>query len=279
MSVAIVIPVYKKSMSADERASLVQGVRILKKYDMYFVCPETLDLHEYTEVAPAQIKEKRFPSEYFKSIEGYNRLMKTQHFYAGFKNYDYILIYQLDAWVFADELETWCQKGYDYVGAPWFENFKSHEDGCRLWQVGNGGLSLRKVSAFIKVTNQLLRIKTAKEIFSEEYHSLKDLGHCLVRCCSPLIGNNTMRHFMSHGPASWLWEDSFFCVGLADTRHRLNTPSPEDAAFFAFEQSPRFLYDTITHGQLPFGCHAWRKNQYEAFWQTFIDVKSDAIET
>ena len=67
---------------------------------------------------------------------------------------------------------------------------------------------------------------------------------------------------------------------LADTRFRLNLPTTEEAAHFAFEQSPQYLYDTITHGQLPFGCHAWRKHQYEEFWKPFINTRqSDAIGT
>lgn len=30
------------------------------------------------------------------------------------------MIYQLDAWVFNDELSSWCSLGYDYIGAPFF---------------------------------------------------------------------------------------------------------------------------------------------------------------
>ena len=30
-----------------------------------------------------------------------------------------MLIYQLDAYVFKDELLNWANKGYDYIGAPW----------------------------------------------------------------------------------------------------------------------------------------------------------------
>jgi hypothetical protein len=62
-----------------------------------------------------------------------------------------MLIYQLDAWVFKDDLMKWCNKGYDYIGAPWFEDFGSYEKGKKLWRVGNGGFSLRKIKYFCKV--------------------------------------------------------------------------------------------------------------------------------
>jgi len=44
--------------------------------------------------------------------------MMSPAFYDAFKAFDYILIYQLDAFVFRDELEYFCSLGYDYIGAP-----------------------------------------------------------------------------------------------------------------------------------------------------------------
>ncbi len=43
--------------------------------------------------------------------------MMDNTFYKQFLNYEYILIYQLDAFVFKDEL-NYCSQGIDYVGAP-----------------------------------------------------------------------------------------------------------------------------------------------------------------
>ena len=53
----------------------------------------------------------------------YNRLMMSEQFYRAFEGYEYILIYQLDCLVFSNALEEWCRKGYDYIGAPWFERW------------------------------------------------------------------------------------------------------------------------------------------------------------
>ena len=33
-----------------------------------------------------------------------------------------MLIYQLDAFVFQDDLAYWCQQNYDYIGAPWLRD-------------------------------------------------------------------------------------------------------------------------------------------------------------
>lgn len=270
MRIAVAIPVYKRLLSDDERLSLRQYVKILGHYDTFLVCPEGLDVTEYEAAAGCPLATMRFAPTFFDGIEGYNRLMKSQGFYCRFRSYDYLLIYQLDAWVFCDQLTEWCHRGYDYVGAPWFDKHKSHEEGYALWCAGNGGLSLRKVKTFIHVTNPRLRVKSCREVFKDEYHSIHDLGHCLARCLSPLIGNNTIDHYMNKGEGAWMYEDGFFSYGLAATRHRLNIPSPVEAAFFSFELSPRYLYEEVTHHQLPFGCHAWRKYQYEDFWRQFI---------
>ena len=60
-----------------------------------------------------------FDQSYFSTPAGYNRLLLTTQFYEKFLDYDYILIYHLDALLFRDELTMWCGQGYDYIGAPW----------------------------------------------------------------------------------------------------------------------------------------------------------------
>lgn len=269
MKSIIVIPVYKTIITSEEKQSLKQCMKILGTHRICLVCPKSLNTTIYHETAGVKLPCKRFSDVFFNSIDGYNRLMTSHTFYQRFCEYEYMLIYQLDAWVFRDELDAWCQKGYEYIGAPWFEKHLSHEEGYKLWCTGNGGLSLRKVSAFIRVTNPRLKIKSCKEIFRDEYHSIRDLGHCILRCMSPLIGNNTMRHYMKQ-VRQHMWEDGFFSYGLESTRHRLNIPTPEEAAWFSFEVSPKYLFNEVTHGKLPFGCHAWKKYQYEEFWKQYI---------
>lgn len=61
--------------------------------------------------------------------------MLTKEFYLRFRQWEYLLIYQLDAYVFQDELMDWCNKGYDYIGAPFLKlNREVDWNNC-----GNGG--------------------------------------------------------------------------------------------------------------------------------------------
>ena len=47
----------------------------------------------------------------------YTNLTFDPDFYRRFRNYEYILLCHLDSFVFRDELEKWCQTGYDYIGS------------------------------------------------------------------------------------------------------------------------------------------------------------------
>lgn len=83
-----------------------------------------------------------FDDKWFESVSTYSVFMLTKEFYEKFTSYEFLLIYQLDAWVFRNELEYWCAQGYDYLGAPWFK------DATTMYsKAGNGGFSLRNVRA------------------------------------------------------------------------------------------------------------------------------------
>lgn len=269
MRIVIVIPVYKPLLSADEEQSLRQCISVLGNYQVTLVCPDGLNVSEYSKVAGHELRCETFQPSFFENIDGYNRLMMSRMFYERFSGYDYMLIYQLDAWVFRDELDNWCKQGYDYVGAPWFELNRSHEEGYDLWLVGNGGLSLRRIEKFLATSSlpSMSKVKTCRQVFRQEYHSFSDLGHCLFRCMGPWVGTNSIRHIRKR-----YQEDFFFCYGLRGSNYELSTPSPQQAALFAFECSPEYLFNEVTHGQLPFGCHAWRKYQYEEFWKQYIKI-------
>ena len=156
--VCIVIPVYKTLLSDSESQSLKRCFDILGNYPIFFVCPDSLDLGLYQRIAKKEIKIERFADKYFRGIGGYNELMVLREFYQRFDKYEYLLIYQLDAFVFDDQLSAWCQKGYYYIGAPWF-----HETKMRV-KSGNGGFSLRKVAKFVKALSNP-RVLLSRYIF------------------------------------------------------------------------------------------------------------------
>lgn len=252
--VKVIIPIYKATFTQEERRSFVQAYQILGRYPLVVVKPESLDLSSLTAEYPKLFLES-FPDFYFKGIAGYNQLMLSSFFYERFLNCDYILIYQLDAYVFRDELEEWCEKEYDYIGAPWlrrrlyqmpvlsgimrmvraYQHFRGKMSKQDLYdKIGNGGLSLRKVVSHYRVTQE-----QAKRI--NFYLSGK-------------------RHHLRNEDVFWATEPKGFIY-----------PSPREAIRFSFDKYPKYCYH-LNGQQLPFGCHAWYKRKMKSFWSHFITV-------
>lgn len=256
MQCAVIIMAYSPTPSKSEVASYEQCLVVLGNHPLLLVCPETLDISLYTELAAkcgGRVKAVRFPDACFRSVSTYNRMMLTPEFYRRFLEYEYILIYQLDAWVFRDELEFWCHKGYAYVGAPFFT-----DRGELLPFAGNGGFSLRRVRTFLDifdtvhvVTDWNYRFFCAKFPAKNPFRAfLKQVLHAFCM----LICRADRRFYCTHMPGN---EDMLYARALSLMGER-NVASPEEAALFASERFPDILYGDATKYS-PFGCHAYEK--------------------
>ncbi len=252
MHTTVVIPIYRLPLPEDERLSLDQAYRTLNAYPLIIIHPASLDLSPLLREYP-KLRTDMFDDSYFKGIAGYNRLMLSTEFYARFLHWEYMLIYQLDAWVFRDELQTWSEKGYDYIGAPWLEKpiyrlpliapfmrmrhawlLKQHKLSSQSFynKVGNGGLSLRKVSSHYQAT------KTHADRIA-------------------LFLQQKRLHFYN--------EDVFWSTEVPEFVY----PDAREALRFSFDKYPSYCYH-LTGKQLPFGCHGWYKPKMKRFWHAFI---------
>ena len=226
--VLIIIPVYREQLTRFEQISLEQCHRILHKYDTAFVAPEGL-LFDYGKQY-ADFDVIRFSAEYFKSTASYSHLLLEEMFYERFLKYKYLLIYQLDAFVFKDELESFCQRGWDYVGAPCrggnWDEYRVH--------VGNGGFSLRNVRACIKALQgkeALLDTVENCEIFDQA-------------------------------------EDLFFSYYGRKNKEDFKIPDRHEAERFAIGLNCWNVFNRVSK-ELPFGCHGWYRWEYD-FWRPYI---------
>lgn len=247
--VKVVIPIYTTQLNSFERHSLERVYQILHSYPLTVIKPKTLDLSPILEKYP-RLTTEDFDDHYFRSIAGYNRLMLSEEFYQRFSTFEYVLICQLDAYIFRDELMEWCQKGYDYVGAPWlvrpmYRNFpmkqyrwlfRSAATRATDFKVGNGGLSLRKVDSHLRATRQL------KEVI-----------------------NHYLRHTKNHV----FNEDVFFSVEVNKHGMNFSYPTYMEALKFSFDKYPDLCYK-LNQEQLPFGCHSWYKKRMIKFWSNII---------
>ncbi|WP_196599561.1 DUF5672 family protein [Pectinatus frisingensis] len=241
----IVIPTYKEKLTKYEEYALRQALNVFKKYRIFFVMPQKLNSDVYCFHNDKRIYIEKFDDYFFTNISGYNRLMLSYDFYLRFKMYKYMLIYQLDGFVFSDRLEEFTKLGYDYIGAPWIKGqpiYKYNFRGCDIlykhfpWlnkkytvYVGNGGVSLRNIPS----TLRLLKLFT-NDILNWEYN--EDL---------------------------FFGKMGLFCPEI------FNVAPVRVAAKFSFETDLKECLE-ITNGKLPFAVHAWAKYDVDIMKKLFF---------
>jgi hypothetical protein len=263
--VSIVIPLYNTEISEYENISLSQCLKILKDFDIKFISPNNLKNSNLYYEMKGFGEFVFFDDRFFNSVKTYNELMLSKVFYNQFLSYDYVLIYQLDAFVFNNDLIYWIEKKYSYIGAPWFKGFESSKENNPFIGVGNGGFSLRNVKDCIKVLNSRKKI-----------YSLLDLIKCTKKNnVKSLIKN--LRAYFSLPSFKNCYNNDYsinedYVFYLASKRLNFFKVPKADIAFkFSFELHPQKLYE-MNNKKLPFGCHAWWKYDLK-FYKKFINQR------
>lgn len=264
--VSIVVPVYKERFDDLEKKSLDRLVSVLGSYPIIFACPESLSLVAYRNRF-GQILHKRFPDRYFRSLQGYNELMTSGEFYLAFSDFEFILIYHTDAYVFKDDLLYWVGLAYDYIGAPLYR-FDGTANPSEFIGIGNGGFSLRRVSAHLRVLDSFRRVYLRSEAYRwwKKYNwkgRLRYAGY-LMRMLSPGGGN-------SHQGFNRIRvnEDVFWGCLVGRAFDDFHVAPFDDARKFSVEYNIRELVGTEMEC-LPFGCHKWSSEMLFPYWRGVI---------
>lgn len=258
----ILIISHKPDPSHAEIASLRQCFNILGKYPIVLICPTDMNVNEYVKAAPDLTVDFIDP-KWQANYAMFNRLKISPLLYKKFRKFEYILFYELDAWVFRDELEEWCSKGFDYIGSPWFEGFYTAPPEAKLLGVGNGGFSLRKVNSHLKALRSWHYIISFKELWNEF------ISHARPRTAKKLLRNLTIQNNVFYPFNSFAGnEDLFWGLIVAKRFPWFKTPDPVTASHFSMEFNAPYLFKQNS-GRLPFGCHKWEELHPE-FWKQFI---------
>lgn len=270
--VAIVVPIISISVDGDELTSLQQCLKILNHRDIYYLCSEELDTAFYENLNKeygVTFNKTTFRKECFSSVSAYNQLCFFPDLYQAFADYEYMLIYQLDAYIFDDNLDYWCNQGYDYIGGPWLRQWSNDVENLDHWEVGNGGFSLRKVKTFIDIlTNKKKQSKPLKGYFRLCYENNQRLKRnpllrlwYLFRAISGY--HNNLNYYIKRNAQ----EDKAY----SQCQHNglLHIPTAHIALDFSFDMRPQTCYK-LTGNILPMGCHMWYKYKNERFWYPII---------
>lgn len=259
----VVIISHRDTLTEWELISLRQCVRVLGRHPMTLVCPEGMETAWYrTSVPelPIAFVDRRWLSSY----ANFNAFKVSPFLYEMYREYEYILFYEPDAFVFSDRLEEWCAKAYDYIGAPWFEGME-HPTADRLVGVGNGGFSLRNVETHLRISRGY---ETEQLLFRGYRRHVADKLRFLRSMLAYSLGFSRDRPSYL-GPSYYGHEDLFWGRTAPKRDPSFRIAPPEVAMSFSFEAKPRVLYG-MNGGRLPFGCHAWYRYDL-AFWRPFIE--------
>lgn len=232
MKIAVIIPMYRPVLHWYERIALKQAKRLFGDYPIFYLIPEGLNVKAFMSDNTTCAS---FPAQFFKGVDGYNELMLSNIFYQRFAEYDYILIYQLDAFAFSNQLERFCRMGYDYIGAPWsFCGHKIIEGRSEIMRVGNGGFSLRNPQACLALLK-----KYAQQLQTWEFN-----------------------------------EDNFFAFFGKKKENDFRLAPIAVARQFSCEINAARCYRK-NGNTLPFGCHGWHIYSADFYLDAFSKVGYD----
>lgn len=257
----IVIPIHSKDPSPNELISFAQCFKVLSKHPIKIIAPKGLDVSKYRKVV-SNFDSIFIHPNWFASLKQYNKLKISRYFYSLFSEYEFLLTYELDVFVFSDQLLFWCDQGYDYIGAPWFEDFA--EDGMdkSLIGVGNSGFSLRRISSINKVLKKMFYWPEINQPLSFTERITQKLHQPVHQLLNSGKENFTIQKYCS------LPEDLFYYYNAKQICPEFRIAPIEKAISFSFEVSPQILFQ-LNKSELPFGCHAWWKYDLN-FWKPYI---------
>lgn len=124
------------------------------------------------------------------TIQEYSRWLANPKFYQMI-NAKFVLIFQTDSYLRRFGMEAYIKENYDYIGAPWVHISDNQ-------QVGNGGLSLRKVDTMIHITKKYPWDGNAEDIYFQQ--SFTKEGLKMPNKYSPIMKAFSVESIMHENP-------------------------------------------------------------------------------
>lgn len=170
-------PIWKPDLVESEHRNVTMSMEVSAATSTEFLAPASLDVTYYRTHFP-KVFIRRISDEHLSSVRSYSDLMMTEMLYCLYSDFTFMLLVQCDAVLRRPFVEDSIRE-FDYVGAPWNHDLRYLTFGSRLLvgpaqsdqgqtlkrlvfslvgkraSVGNGGLSIRRISAFQAVARRL----------------------------------------------------------------------------------------------------------------------------
>lgn len=277
----IIIPIYKENLSETESLSLNRCLTILGKHKICIVTFKQLNISAYRKIIDRhKIKThcEYFNKKYFTNgTIGYNKLMLSKSFYHRFRRYTFMLIYQLDGYVFRNDMDYWCKKDFSFIGAPVFEGYSQCNSESASLGYMNGGVSLRKTKDMYNILRQAIKIQTFEKsyekgnIFKKLLTILKIVfgggtvleGEGYNEDC--LLSRLLIDKINSFASRPIFWKMLFNCDTI-----QYKMPSFSESYHFSFDENEEHLF-SLMKGETPSFCHTFHRITKRKFWSKLIN--------
>lgn len=267
--VAVMVPLPTPELREDEEISLIQLRRHLDGYEKFLLVPKGLD------VSMDGFRRMELDRRHFGSAANHNRMLFLLEFWSLFRDYEYVLMYHLDALVFRDELLEWCGKDVDFIGAPWV--ICEHTPWVKEEQCGNGGFALYRIPSVMEV---LINRQVAKpkliwiDRFSAGLERVRkrlvemreNMSPWLLRLAGKRLDSLIWK--LGFIEVNYRPNDYFWGMDAVKYKADFRVGSLEEGLGFAFEADPEKCLER-TSGKLPFGAHAWGRYDRK-FWERHL---------
>jgi hypothetical protein len=272
--VAIMVPMPTPDLSADDEVSMRHLRKYLDHYDKFLLVPKGMGIR----MDGFQVME--LDRRHFGSAANHNRMLYRTDFWEKFADYEYVLMYHLDALVFSDQLLEWCDKGLDYIGSPFL--ICKDAPWVRVERCGNGGFALYRVPSVLKVLwNRYLA--DPSKYYEDHCWRLIELRSRLLKSLRSAVPA-WLKKRAAPGLSQQLWKmerievnergnDIFWSDKAKDFLPGFKVGTLEQGFAFSFEMEPGRCLER-TGGRMPFGCHAWGRYD-RAFWEPHL-LKEDS---
>jgi hypothetical protein len=275
--VAIMVPLISVTLNEDEAISMRHLREFLGGYDKFLLVPEGLDVRMdgFTALPLDQ--------KHFGSAANHNRMLYRTDFWEKFADYEYVLMYHLDALVFSDQLEEWCDRELDFIGAPFLRCPES--PWVREERVGNGGFALYRVPSVLKVLWSRY-IGDPSKFWEDHFWREREKLRSFLRPIRSAVPG-WLRGRATSGLRSQLKKidrtevnergnDLFWSDEAKRHWPPFKVGTLEEGLAFAFETQPSRSLERMG-GKLPFGCHAWGRYD-RGFWEKYLLTSDDPDE-
>lgn len=211
--------------------------------NLYLILPDNINLDKFWNnyINPilndkqiyTNIKYWIFDKVVFSSLNAYNNMLSlNQNFYGNFINdYNYMLTYQLDGYIFDNQLEYFLNKEYDYIG----------------------GYYLPVYANLIKY-NEYENINTEHHLIMNSGVSLKKLSFCIESIQQNY--KNFIEGIEFNNIHAYINDDDFFSIFYTTEVNTL------DSIRFSLNYSGAETHYAINNFQYPFCCHAFHKSRF-----------------